>query len=68
MVTRRTLTDRQKNLFRCIVKYQKEHGFSPSVRDLCEIYVYGACATEGTGRKWVYREDEGVSEGALCKG
>ena len=37
MVTRRTLTDRQKNLLRCIVKYQKAHGFSPSVRDLCEM-------------------------------
>ena len=37
MVTRRTLTDRQKNLLRCIVKYQKEHGFSPSVRNLCEM-------------------------------
>ena len=37
MVTRRTMTDRQKNLLRCIVKYQKAHGFSPSVRDLCEM-------------------------------
>ena len=37
MVTRRTLTDRQKNLLKCIVKYQREHGFSPSVRDLCEM-------------------------------
>ena len=37
MNNRRALTGRQENLLRCIVKYQGEHGFSPSVRDLCEM-------------------------------
>ena len=35
--------------------------------DRGEIYIYSACAAEGTGRKWVYREDEGVSEDVMCK-
>ena len=37
MNNRRALTGRQENLLRCIVRYQEEHGFSPSVRDLCEM-------------------------------
>jgi len=34
--------------------------------DRGEVYVYSACAAEGTGREWVYREDEGVSEDTGC--
>jgi len=30
----RWLTDHQRNILRFIVKFQKEHGFSPSIRDI----------------------------------
>lgn len=30
----------EQMIFDCIVKYIKEHGYSPSVRDLCEMSGY----------------------------
>lgn len=37
MKNRRALTGRQKQVLGCIIDYQREHGFSPSIRDLCEM-------------------------------
>ena len=37
MKNRRALTGRQKQVLDCIIDYQREHGFSPSIRDLCEM-------------------------------
>ena len=31
------LTKRQKQVLKCIEEYQEKHGFSPSIRDLCEM-------------------------------
>lgn len=31
------LTKRQAQVFRCIIEYQENHGFSPSIRDLCRM-------------------------------
>ena len=59
MVTRRTLTDRQKNLLRCIVNYQKAHGFSPSVRDLCEMT--GVRSTSTVHAQLKALEEKGLS-------
>ena len=36
-MTRRKLTDRQQLVYDGIVEYQKEHGFAPSIRELCKI-------------------------------
>lgn len=36
-MTRKKLTDRQQLVYDGIVKYQKEHGFAPSIRELCKI-------------------------------
>lgn len=36
-MTRKKLTDRQQLVYDGIVKYQTEHGFAPSIRELCKI-------------------------------
>lgn len=36
-MTRKKLTDRQQLVYDGIVEYQREHGFAPSIRELCKI-------------------------------
>jgi len=36
-LTRKKLTMRQQLVYDGIVKYQKEYGFAPSIRELCKI-------------------------------
>ncbi len=36
-MTRKKLTMRQQLVYDGIVEYQKEHGFAPSIRELCKI-------------------------------
>lgn len=31
------LTERQDQVYRCIIEYQESHGFSPSIKDLCRM-------------------------------
>ena len=47
MKNRRALTGRQKQVLGCIIDYQREHGFSPSIRDLCEMTgLRSSCVVE----------------------
>jgi len=36
-VTHNKLTKRQQLVYDGIVEYQKEHGFAPSIRELCKL-------------------------------
>ena len=38
----RPLTDRQREIFRWIVNYIAAHGYSPTVRELCEAFDFGS--------------------------
>ena len=37
MTKRKKMTQRQQSVYDGIVKYQKEYGYAPSVRELCVI-------------------------------
>jgi repressor LexA len=41
----RPLTDRQREIYRWIVNYIANHGFSPTIRELC--LSFGFASTEG---------------------
>jgi len=41
----RPLTDRQREIYRWIVQYIADHGFSPTIRELC--LAFGFASTEG---------------------
>ncbi len=41
----RPLTDRQREIYRWIVQYIADHGFSPTIRELC--LSFGFASTEG---------------------
>ena len=43
--TIRPLTDRQREIYRWLVQYIANHGFSPTIRELC--LAFGFASTEG---------------------
>ena len=38
----RPLTDRQREIYRWIVNYIADHGYSPTVRELCLAFQFGS--------------------------
>jgi len=38
----RPLTDRQREVYRWIVQYITDHGFSPTIRELCLAFRFGS--------------------------
>jgi len=51
------MTERQKDIYDGIVEYQKEHGFSPTVRELCRIC--GLASTSSVHSHLKALEDKG---------
>ena len=36
-IGRKPLTERQKNVYKCILRYQNTNGYAPTIRELCRM-------------------------------